>query len=726
MLRRSLDRFASSACAARAAHGTSIARAGLAAATARGALAAVALLALGAAVARADEGMWTFQGFPAPLVQQRYGVRITPAWLERVRLATVRLSDCTASFVSPDGLLLTNQHCAEDCLAEQSSASRSLVDEGYLAGGRSQELRCAGQAADVLVGMEDVTAKVLAATRGLGDQAANDARRRTLAQLERTCEQASREKSRTEPLRCESVDLYEGGQYFLYEYRHYSDVRLVFAPELDVAEFGGDPDNFEFPRWCLDMSFLRVYEHGRPARTPDYFKIDFAGPRAGEPVFVSGHPGDTERRLTVAQLLAERDVDLLPYLLRMAELRGRYIQFGLQSPADRRLVEEPLSLLENDLKESREELQALLDDAQLARKRGEEAELERRVAADPQLARATGDPWAEIEQAERVERDIALPYTFIEEGAAFDSRLFRYARILVRAAAERAKPSGSRLMGYSDEAMPALERRLTADVPLHPQLETITLSLGLTRMRDRLGPDDPLVRQVLGKESPEALAARLVAQSRLADPAVRKALWEGGEAAVAASSDPMIELARRVDPQARALGRRYRDQVQAPVRAALQRIARARFAVLGSSVYPDADFTLRLSFGAVRGWSERGEQVEPFTRLERMFERATGSEPFRIPARWLAARDRLNLSTPFDFCTDNDIVGGNSGSPVIDAQGDIVGLIFDGNIESIAGTYWFDERDNRSVALDTTMILEALRKVYHADALLAEIGAPPG
>lgn len=688
-------------------------------------LAALLPALLSAAGVQADEGMWTFQSFPAAAVAREYGVRITPQWLDRVRLATVRLTHCTASFVSPDGLILTNHHCAQDCLEAHSTREHSLVETGYLAEERSRELRCAAQSADVLVAMRDVTREVRQAIEGLDAEAANAQRRRTLTELEHSCESESRSDPSTGPLECEAVDLYEGGRYFLYEYHHYDDVRLVFAPEADIAAFGGDPDNFEFPRWCLDMALLRAYEGGRPASTPHHLKIDFAGPRAGEPVFVAGHPGSTERELTVDQLITRRDAELPSYLLRASELRGRYIQFGLESDGARRIAETPLTFLENRLKVARVELDALHDDAQLARKRAEEVALERRIAADPALRQATGEPWADIARAEQAERRLDLRYTLIEDGAGFDGRLFRYARVLVRAAAERTKPDPARLRDYTESRLHELEQQVKAAVPVHPDLERITLSLGLARMQEWLGPDDPLVRQVLGADSPQTLADRLVAGSKLADPAVRRALWDGGARAVAVSRDPMIELARLVDPQARALRERYQEEVEAPERAAAQRIAQARFAVLGTSVYPDANFTLRLSYGAVRGWTEGDEPVEPFTRLERLFERATGAEPFRLPQRWAAARSRLDPRTPFNFCTDNDIVGGNSGSPVLDGRGDIVGLVFDGNIHSISGAFWFDESKNRAVAVDTAIMREALSEVYHADRLVAELGGSP-
>jgi len=683
--------------------------------------AAFAALALSAACVRADEGMWTFQNFPAAAVASKYGVEITPEWLERVRLATVRLTDCTASFVSPDGLILTNHHCVQACLEEHSTRDRSLVDAGYLAGTRARELRCGAQYADVLVSMEDVTAPVQAAMHGLDPRAANEHRRETLTQLEHACEMRSRSNPRTGPLKCEAVDLYEGGRYYLYEYKRYDDVRLVFAPENDIAAFGGDPDNFEFPRWCLDMAFLRAYVGGKPAHTPQYLAIDFTGPKPGEPVFVSGHPGSTDRALTTAQLITQRDAELPPYLLRASELRGRYIQFGLEGETARRLIETPLTFLENRLKVHRIELDALHDDAQLARKRAGEAALEQRIAAQPALQRATGNPWADIERAESDSRRLSLRYDLIEDGAGFDSRLFRYARVLVRAAAERGKPDGVRLREYTASRLAALEQQLEAPVPIHPELERITLSLGLARMQEWLGPDDPIVRRVLGTDSPYALAARLIAGSSLADPAVRRALWQGGPRAIAESRDTMIALARLVDPEARAERHRFEETVEAPVRDAAARLAHARFAVLGTSVYPDANFTLRLSYGTVRGWTERGESVAPFTRLARLYERATGADPFRLPESWIAARARLDPATPFNFSTDNDIVGGNSGSPVLDARGEIVGLIFDGNIHSIAGAYWFDEGQNRAVAVDTAIMLSALRDVYRADALLAEL-----
>ena len=670
-----------------------------------------------------DEGMWTFQNFPSDVVAQKYDVNISRQWLERVRTAVIRLSNCTASFVSANGLMLTNHHCAEACLAEHSTRNDDLLERGFMAVDRPHELRCGTQIADVLMDMEDVTAQVRAAEGSQSAQAALEARKRLLTRLEQTCEDASRRNRRLGPLKCESVSLYDGAQYYLYKYRRYDDIRLVFAPEQGIAAFGGDPDNFQFPRWCLDMSVLRAYQNGRPAHTPNHLKIDFAGPAAGEPVFVPGHPGNTDRQLTVAQLLTQRDMDLTPGLLRSAELRGRYIQFSESSEQQRALIEEPLNTLENGVKVRRKLLDALHDESELKKKAAQEAELRTRALAQQQIPRAAPDPWQQIANAQQSARTLSLPYQFIEIGVGFNTRLFRYARLLVRAAAERTKPNDERLREYADAALPRIEQQLRADIPIAPQVEILTLSLGLDRMREWLGPDYPLVRRLLSEDSPDSLAARLVGTTKLADPAERVALWQGGAAAIAASHDPMIELARDVDPDARTLRKHYEDGVNAPVEAASAQIARARFALFGTRAYPDANFTLRISFGTVRGWRQNDTDIEPFTRLGRLFERATGHRPFRVPDRWLAAKDRLDMNTLVNLSTDNDIVGGNSGSPLVNAKGNIVGLIFDGNIESISGAYWFDEQHNRSVAVHPAFILQALKQVYGAKDLLQELGS---
>ena len=671
--------------------------------------------------AHADAGMWTFDNFPSELVKRKYGADIDRAWLDRTRTAVIRLSNCTASFVSPEGLILTNHHCAEACLDEHSTAAQPLLRNGFLARTRDKELRCTTQLADVLMAMENVTDKVAAALRGLDDKAANDARKKTLTQLEQACEEDS-SKASGGPFKCESVDLYQGGQYWLYKYHRYDDVRLVFAPERDIAAFGGDPDNFQFPRWCLDMSVLRAYgPDGKPAHTPNFLTLRPEGPQAGDVVFVAGHPGGTDRLFTVAQLQELRDEYLPRWLLRAEELRGRLIQFGKTGAEARRIVEDPLAGLENSIKVRRGQLAALLDDRLLAAKRADEAALRERVRADAQLAAATGDPWADIGKAEDAYRSIELPYTWVELGAGFNSALYNYARTLVRGAAERAKPNTERLREYRDSALPRVARRLTAPLPIYPQLEKLTLSFSTERMREWLGPDAPLVRRLLAAESPDALAARVVDGSKLADPAVRKALWDGGQAAVAASHDPMIELARAVDPEARAVRKLYEDQVEAPVDAAAAKIARARFRILGTSEPPDATFTLRLNFGTVQGWKENAAQVEPFTHLSRLFERATGADPFAIPESWLRVKSELDPTTRFDQSSSNDIIGGNSGSPLLDAHGRVVGLIFDGNIHSLSGDYWYDAELNRAVSVDPTIIFEALRKVYKANELLAEL-----
>jgi peptidase S46-like protein len=680
------------------------------------------LVLLVSAPAFSDGGMWTFHDFPQALVKREYGADISAAWLERVRTATIRLSNCTASFVSANGLILTNHHCAAACLDDHSTGERNLVKDGFLARSREEELKCGTQIADVLMDMEDITAKVSAALAGLDVQAANEARKKTLTQLEQACEDKSR-KGKVGPLKCEAVDLYQGGQYWLYKYHRYTDVRLVFAPEDAIAAFGGDPDNFQFPRWCLDMSLLRAYgSDGKPAVTPNFLSIRPEGPNAGELVFVSGHPGNTDRLLTVAQLESLRDIDLPRWLLRASELRGRYIQFGKTGAEAERIIEDPLNSIENSIKVRRKQLDALLDDRLLQAKRDEEAQLRAKVAANPQLAAATGDPWADIARAQQHEHALYLPYTFLELGAGFNSHEFNYARALVRAAAERQKSNTVRLREYRDAALPRVQQRLLAPVPVYPQLEKLTLSFGLERMREWLGPDAPIVRQLLVKDSPDTLAARVVDGSRLADPQLRQQLWEAGAAAVDASHDPMIELARAVDGESRAVRKRYEDEVEAIEDAASEHIARARFAIYGTSQPPDATFTLRLNFGTVKGWREDGREIEPFTHLARLFERATDQEPFKVPASWTAVRGQLNLDTRFDLSTDNDIVGGNSGSPLIDRNGRMVGLMFDGNIHSIAGSYWYDPELNRAVAVDPAIMLEGLRKVYRAAGLLAELG----
>ena len=680
------------------------------------------VLLLGSPPAFSDAGMRTFHDFPHDLVKREYGADVSSAWLDRVRTATIRLSNCTASFVSPDGLILTNHHCAQACLDEHSSSERNLLRSGFLARSREQELKCGTQIADVLMSVENVTERVAAAIRGLDDRAANDTRKKTLTQLEQACEQES-EHAKSGPLKCESVDLYQGGQYWLYKYHRYDDVRLVFAPERGIAAFGGDPDNFQFPRWCLDMALLRAYgPNGKPAATPGFLALRPEGPQAGELVFVSGHPGSTKRLLTVAQLETLRDVELPRWLLRASELRGRFIQFAKTGAEADRIVEDPLNGLENSIKVRRKQLDALLDERLLQAKRDEEAALRARVAADPQLAAASGDPWTDIAKAQLRERELYLPYTFLEAGAGLNSRLFNYARTLLRGAAERPKPNTERLREYRDAALARIAQRLTAPVPVYPALDTLTLSFALERMREWLGPDDAIVRALLAKDSPDALAARLVDGSQLADPKLRQRLWEGGAAALEAAHDPMIEFARSVDAPARAVRKSYEDEVEAPVDAAAEKIARARFRVYGTSVPPDATFTLRLNVGTVQGWKEDGHEVEPFTHLARLFERATGEEPFRIPDSWLRMRSALDPQTRFDLSTSNDIVGGNSGSPLIDTGGRLVGLMFDGNIHSIAGSFWFDPALNRAVAVDSAIMFEALRKVYQADGLLAELG----
>ena len=668
---------------------------------------------------QADEGMWTLDNFPRKLVRDRHNVEIDDAWLERVRLATTRLEGgCTGSFVSPDGLVLTNHHCARRCISRLSSSERNLEETGFLAAERSDEESCPAEQISVLVGVEEITNTITEATTGKDERQANDVRRQTLTRMEKACEDAAGKEAN---IACESVSLYNGGQYFMYTYRRYDDIRLVFAPESAIAAFGGDPDNFNFPRYCLDMAFLRAYEDGRPARTPHYLRWRPEGAVEGEPVFVSGHPGSTERLLTVAELRFLRDHSLPQWLLRFSELRGRLAQFGKTGDEPHRIVQSPLLGIENGIKVRRNELAALFDDELMARKMGEEQALRATLASNTAMNEAYGSAWNDMERALRTYLTFRDQHLFIERGAAFGGSLFRYARALVRASAERLKPNEERLRAYTESALPQLRQRVLAPRPVYPDLEELNLSFSLEKMREWLGPDDPMVKQILGNDSPDTLASKLVSESQLDDAAFRRALWEGGQEAIDASDDPMIRLALAIDPEARALRQRHEDEVKAVQDAASEKIARARFALEGTSNYPDATFTLRVTFGTVEGWEEKGARVSPFTTIGVAFDRATGQDPFRLPQSWPDARPRLHLNKRFNFVATTDITGGNSGSPVIDKDGNLVGLAFDGNIHSIAGSYWFDATKNRTVAVHPAAMLEALRVVYRADALLGEL-----
>lgn len=668
-----------------------------------------------ASSAHAEEGMWTFNRFPSERVKEAYGFAPDQAWLDHVRLASVRLAQgCSASFVSPDGLVMTNHHCVHACVEELSTPKKDYVANGFWAKTQADEIACPNLEVNQLVQITDVTARVMKAAEGLGDAAANEAKKAEMSKIEKECATSAE-------LRCDVVALYNGGVYDLYTYKRHQDVRLVWAPELAIAFFGGDPDNFMFPRHDLDASFVRVYEGGKPAKVEHWLKWSKDGSKEGELTFVAGNPGSTSRLDTVAEVLATRDQSLLTRLMYLSEMRGALVEYARRGKEQARHSTSLLLSIENGLKAYRGEAEALFAPGFMdALKKNEDA-LRAKVMADKALAQKYGGAWDAIAQALDKARPLQKRYTMLEGGTGFRSDLFSYARALVRAADELPKPNEKRLREFTDGRIPGLQQRLFAPAPVFPELEIFRLAFGLSKMRELLGPDDPTVREVLGSESPDQLAARLVKGSKLGDPKVRKQLFEGGAAAIAASKDPMIQLARLVDAPSRALRKQMEDEVEAPIRTHHEHIAAARFAIFGTNTYPDATFTPRLSYGSVKGWVEDGRDIKPYTTFGSTFERHTGAAPFALPKSWLAAKGTLDLTTPMNLCTTNDIIGGNSGSPMFNRDAEIVGLIFDGNIHSLGGDYGFDEKLNRAVAVDSRAIIYALEKVYRADRLVAEL-----
>ena len=660
------------------------------------------------AAANADEGMWTFDAFPAAKMRADYGWAPDQAWLDRVRGAAVRLTGgCSASFVSDAGLILTNHHCVASCLQDLSTGSNDVLKNGYVAKTRSEEKLCPGQQAEVVTAIRDVTANIKAAIGASTGLASVKARNAAIAKIE------SDSCPDTATTRCQVVSLYGGGQYKLYTYRKYSDVRIVWAPESRAPQFGGDPDNFNFPRYSLDASFLRAYENGQPVTTPQHLKWAARPPVEGEATFVVGNPGSTQRLLTGEQLAFAQQVSAPLNVALFSELRGRLISAMEQSPARAREGKEELDGVENSLKVYIGRVKAFNDPVFMGKIAAAEADLRAKSAANP----AIGDPWGDVAKAMAAYRELYLPARFLTP----QDDLYGYAATLVRAAEERTKPNSERLPGYSDSALPLVAKTLLDARPITPWLDQLVLEWSLSKAREYLGADDPDTKLLLGKESPEGLAKRLVTGTRLADPAFRKQLWEGGKAAIDASTDPMIVLARKLDPRVRELQAQLDERYDAPVTAARAKIADARFAAYGDTLYPDATFTLRISYGKVLGWTERGRPVPYQTLLGGTFDRATGSDPFDLPRAFLANRARLDPRTTYDFVTTNDIIGGNSGSPVIDRSGSVIGAAFDGNIHSLAGNYGYDGSLNRTVVVSTDAIQEALEKIYPAPALVAEL-----
>jgi hypothetical protein len=668
-------------------------------------------------VVEATEGMWTLDNLPKAHLKSTYNFEPNQQWVESAQRSALRLaSGCSASFISASGLVMTNHHCARECIDQLSSATKNYVRDGFVAKTKTDELKCPSQEVNRLDKVVDVTDIIKAATEGVSGEAFSKQQKAAKSKVESECV-----GKHAATIRCDVVELYHGGRYALYRYARFQDVRLVWAPEEQIAFFGGDPDNFNFPRFDLDASFFRVYENGKPLKVRDYFPFSKDGAKENELVMTLGHPGSTQRSLTIAQLERLRDVDMIPRLFVASELRGVINQYASQGEEQRRVSRDDLFGIENSLKARKGMLLALLDPSVMDAKRQFENDLRNFVAANPVRLSKYGKAWDEIAAAQKIHKAIATPMNYFEGARAFSADYFYYARTLVRAAAERTKPNAERLREFTESALPSVEQELMGDSPVYPDFETVTLTFSLEKMREILGADNPKVHEVLGQEAPDAMAKRLIKATTLGDVAVRKALWEGGQKAIDASGDPFILLAIKVDAYSRELRLKYEAEVSAVENKNAELIAAAMFEKYGTSVYPDATFTLRLSDGVVKGWEYLGDKVAAFSDINGAFNRHTGAFPFDLPPSWLASKKQLNGNQAFNFVSTNDIIGGNSGSPIINRNAEIVGLVFDGNIHSLGGAYWFDESLNRTVSVHSGAILEALKNVYKAEHLVKEI-----
>lgn len=678
-----------------------------------------------ATLAHADEGMWTYNNFPAAKVKAKYGFEPGKDWLDHLRLSSVRIAGgCSASVVSSSGLVMTNHHCARECIENLSGLQKKDFNrDGFFAKAEKDEARCPGMELNQLAEITDVTKRVQDATKGVADDKFSDAQKSAIAAIEKEC-------GTSDDVRCEVVTLYRGGRYDLYKYQRFQDIRLVFAPEDGIAFFGGDPDNFTFPRYDLDVSFVRIYgKDGKPAKLEHFLAWSDGTIKEGDATFVSGNPGGTSRGLTVAQLDDDRDYRLPLSLFRLAELRGYVTEYQSRGKEQKRHSNDLLFGVENGFKALKGRHAALADKAFYGQLVKNEQDFRAKVKAKPELEKQYGAVWETIANLTKKQQAYRKEYNALERGPT--SELFGLARAIVRYADESPKPNGERLKEFTDARLPQLKSRVLANTPIYDEFEIATLTYSLTKVREDLGADHPFIKRVFGNKSPAEIATAAIKGTRLKDiktdktgnatGGFRKELFDGGKAKVDASKDPMLELARAFDPDARAIRKKYETEVDGPIKKQQELLARARFAVYGDAIYPDATFTLRLSYGAVEGYEENGARVTPFSKLGGAFDRHTGADPYALPKTWLAAKSKLNLEVPFNFVTSNDIIGGNSGSPMVNAKGEVVGLVFDGNIQSLGGDYGFDASVNRTVAVHSASLIEAIDKVYGAKRLVDEL-----
>lgn len=665
---------------------------------------------------RPDEGMWTFDNPPLKLLKEKYGFEPTQEWLDHVRLSSVRFNDGgSGSFVSANGLALTNHHVARGQLQKMSTPEKDYVKDGFYAVTQAEEIKCPDLELNVLESMENVTERIMKVVKkAKNDKDALELRKAEIAKIEK-------ENLKKTGLRSDIVTLYNGGEYWIYRFKKYTDVRLVFAPEAGIAFYGGDPDNFTYPRYDLDMAIFRVYENDKPVRPKHYLQWSEKGADDGELVFVSGNPGSTERQSTIAQLEYMRDYQY-PLILKSLKRRIEMLkQYSLRGKEETRQAASLIFGMENSIKANQGEYEGLLDKNIFEKKQKEENDFRSLIANNPEWQKEFGGAWDAIAESKKKNAELLKPMIF---RGLRGSRMAQLALMLVQYVAEVKKPDGERLDGFHDAQLESFKFNLFSPAPVYPQLEEYRMTDGLKETIEELGVDDPFVKTILGGKSPEEFSKELFSSTKMADPEFRKQLVEGGQEAIDACTDPMINAAKKVDPFVREIRKKMEDEVQSIESSAGEKIGKARFAVYGKSTYPDANFTLRLTYGQVKGYPMNGTIAPSKTTFYGLYDRYYSfnmQPPFDLPKRYLERKDRIDLNTPMNFVATLDVVGGNSGSPVINKNGELVGLVFDGNIESLVGTYVYNEEKNRTVAVHSQAMIEVIRKLYDAPSLADEL-----